>query len=88
MTKRFLQNRAAVFTSALILVVACIGIFAPIIAPNDPYETNIINKFAEYSLQYPLGTDQLGRCVLSRMIYGCLLYTSFASFIVLRSSVM
>ena len=69
MTKRFLQNRAAVFTSALILV-ACIGIFAPIIAPNDPYETNIINKFAEYSLQYPLGTDQLGRCVLSRMIYG------------------
>lgn len=70
MTKRFLQNRAAVFTSVLILVVACIGIFAPIIAPNDPYETNIINKFAEYSLQYPLGTDQLGRCVLSRMIYG------------------
>ena len=70
MTKRFWQNRAAVFTSALILVVACIGIFAPIIAPNDPYETNIINKFAEYSLQYPLGTDQLGRCVLSRMIYG------------------
>ena len=70
MTKRFWQNRAAVFTSTLILVVACIGIFAPIIAPNDPYETNIINKFAEYSLQYPLGTDQLGRCVLSRMIYG------------------
>lgn len=35
MTKRFLQNRAAVFTSILILVVACIGIFAPIIAPND-----------------------------------------------------
>ena len=70
MTKRFWQNRAAVFTSALILIVACIGIFAPIIAPNDPYETNIINKFAEYSLEYPLGTDQLGRCVLSRMIYG------------------
>lgn len=70
MTKRFWQNRAAVFTSALILIVACIGIFAPVIAPNDPYETNIINKFAEYSLQYPLGTDQLGRCVLSRMIYG------------------
>jgi len=41
-----------------------------LIAPNDPYETNILNKFASYSLQYPLGTDQLGRCVLSRMIYG------------------
>ena len=40
------------------------------IAPNDPYATDILNKFADYSLQYPLGTDQLGRCVLSRMIYG------------------
>ncbi|MFR4440134.1 MAG: nickel/cobalt ABC transporter permease [Hungatella sp.] len=70
MTKRFVQNRTAVITTLLVLIIACIGIFAPVFAPNDPYETNIINKFAEYSIQYPLGTDQLGRCVLSRMIYG------------------
>lgn len=70
MTKRFVQNRTAVITTFLVLIIACIGIFAPVFAPNDPYETNIINKFAEYSIQYPLGTDQLGRCVLSRMIYG------------------
>ena len=70
MTKRFVQNRTAVITTLLVLIIACISIFAPVFAPNDPYETNIINKFAEYSIQYPLGTDQLGRCVLSRMIYG------------------
>lgn len=70
MWKRFLQNRTAVATTLIILVIACIGIFAPWTAPNDPYETNIIHKFAEYSREYPLGTDQLGRCVLSRMIYG------------------
>ena len=70
MTKRLFQNRTAVVTITVVLIVAIIGIFAPIIAPNDPYETNIINKFAEYSIQYPLGTDQLGRCVLSRLIYG------------------
>lgn len=70
MAKRFFKNKTAVFTTAVVLLVALIGILAPVIAPNDPYETNIINKFAGYSLEYPLGTDQLGRCVLSRMIYG------------------
>ena len=70
MAKRFFQNRTAVFTTLAVLNIALIGIFAPVIAPNDPYETNIINKFASYSVQYPLGTDQLGRCVLSRMIFG------------------
>ena len=70
MGKRFLANKTAVFTTVVVLIVALIGVFAPLIAPNDPFETNIINKFADYSLQYPLGTDQLGRCVLSRMIYG------------------
>lgn len=70
MAKRFFQNRTAVFTTFAVLLIAFIGIFAPVIAPNDPYETNIINKFASSSIQYPLGTDQLGRCVLSRMIYG------------------
>lgn len=70
MAKRFFQNRTAVFTALTVLMIALIGIFAPVIAPNDPYETNIINKFASYSAEYPLGTDQLGRCVLSRMIYG------------------
>ena len=70
MAKRFFQNRTAVFTTFAVLLIALIGICAPVIAPNDPYETNIINKFASYSVQYPLGTDQLGRCVLSRMIFG------------------
>lgn len=70
MKERFFRNRTAVFTVVFVLLVGLVGILAPIIAPNDPYETNILNKFASYSLQYPLGTDQLGRCVLSRMIYG------------------
>lgn len=70
MKERFFRNRTAVFTVVFVLLVGLVGVLAPAIAPNDPYETNILNKFASYSLQYPLGTDQLGRCVLSRMIYG------------------
>lgn len=70
MVGRLIRNRAAVGTIGLVLIVALIGIFAPFIAPNDPYATDILNKFAGFSWQYPLGTDNLGRCILSGMIYG------------------
>ncbi|WP_304156878.1 nickel/cobalt ABC transporter permease [Fusobacterium ulcerans] len=70
MFKKLLKNKTAVFCMTLILLLLVMGIFAPLFAPNDPYENDIMNKFASYSLQYPLGTDQLGRCVFSRMIYG------------------
>lgn len=70
MLKRLLRNKMALICIVLILILVILGIFAPIFAPNDPYENNILNKFAPYSWKYPLGTDHLGRCVLSRMIYG------------------
>lgn len=70
MMKRFLRNRLAVGTVLFVLVIALLGIFAPVIAPNDPYKTDIMKKFSGFSVQFPLGTDNLGRCILSRMIYG------------------
>ena len=70
MLHRFLHNKTAVSTVTLVLIVALMGIFAPSIAPHDPYATNILNKFSQFSKEYPLGTDNLGRCILSRMIYG------------------
>ena len=70
MLQRFFHNRTAMLPVAIVLITAIVGIFAPFIAPNDPYETDILNKFAGFSAKYPLGTDNLGRCILSRMIYG------------------
>ena len=70
MLHRFLHNKTAVSTITLVLIVALMGIFAPFIGPHDPYATNILNKFSQFSKEYPLGTDNLGRCILSRMIYG------------------
>lgn len=70
MWKRIFNHKGALLTIVLIVVVAIIGVLAPIIAPNDPYKVDIINKFAEPSSMYPLGADQLGRCILSRMIWG------------------
>ena len=37
MLQRFLHNRTATFTVAIVLLTALVGIFAPFIAPNDPY---------------------------------------------------
>ncbi|HIZ06844.1 MAG TPA: ABC transporter permease subunit [Candidatus Eubacterium avistercoris] len=47
-----------------------IALLAPLLAPNDPYETNLLAAQAGLSPEYPLGTDSLGRCMLSRVLYG------------------
>jgi peptide/nickel transport system permease protein len=54
----------------LILVIASIG--APWIAPHSPYEQHLdTRRLAPFTNpDYPLGTDELGRCLLSRVIYG------------------
>ena len=49
MLHRFLHNKTAVGTVSLVLIVALMGIFAPVIAPHDPYATDILNKFAHFS---------------------------------------
>lgn len=41
-----------------------------IFASNDPKSTDIMNKFADSSLAFPFGTDELGRCVFSRIMWG------------------
>lgn len=48
----------------------CVGLFAPWLSPSDPLQIHMEHKLAMPSWQYPLGTDHLGRCVLSRLIYG------------------
>ena len=60
----------ALLCMGIVLVTALLGIFAPWVAPNDPYANDILNKFDSPSWQYPLGTDHLGRCVFSRMLFG------------------
>ena len=52
MKERFFRNRTAVFTVVFVLLVGLVGILAPVIAPNDPYETNILNKFASCNIRW------------------------------------
>ena len=55
---------------AVVLLLIITAIFAPQIAPHDPYEQNLNNLLAQPSGAYFLGTDELGRDLLSRLIYG------------------
>lgn len=55
---------------SVLLLFAILAIFAPIIAPYDYAATDVLHQLARSSLSHPLGTDNLGRDVLSRLIWG------------------
>ncbi len=67
---KIFQNKLLVLSLIIISIMIMIAIFAPILAPHDPNLIDLSNKLKEPSLTFPLGTDHLGRCVLSRIIYG------------------
>lgn len=68
--KRALESRSFMFLSACALVLILVPVLAPFLAPNDPVANDYANMMVAGSRQYPLGTDQIGRCILSRLIYG------------------
>jgi peptide/nickel transport system permease protein len=68
--RRFWQNRLAVMGLGLIIFFTLMAVLAPIISPYRPDATNFAQAFAAPSAQHWLGTDDLGRDVLSRIIWG------------------
>ena len=53
----------------IVALYALMALFAPWVAPHDPNAQDVINRLADPSWQHPVGTDELGRDVLSRLIY-------------------
>ncbi len=70
MVPKILKNPQAVIGLALIVLICAVALLAPILAPNDPNAVDPLLKYQPPSRQFPLGTDQLGRCELSRLLYG------------------
>jgi peptide/nickel transport system permease protein len=56
--------------TAILLFFAAAALLAPALAPHDATRQNLANDLVSYSNQHPLGTDKLGRDILSRLIYG------------------
>jgi peptide/nickel transport system permease protein len=57
-------------SAAVVVVLVVVAAAAPWIAPNNPDTTNILNSYQGISAAHLLGTDSLGRDILSRLIYG------------------
>ncbi len=68
--RQFSKNRLAAIGGAFVLLVFIVSILAPVLSPYDPSAIDIKNILIGPSLAHPLGTDDLGRDVLSRMIWG------------------
>jgi peptide/nickel transport system permease protein len=64
------RNRLAVIGGIVVLVLVVLAVFAPALSPRDPNRPDVKQILAEPSRSHPLGTDQLGRDVLSRMLFG------------------
>ncbi|MDF2683765.1 MAG: nikC [Brevibacillus sp.] len=70
---------------SVLLFLLLITVFAPWLAPHDPIQVNLANKLLPASLDYPMGTDHLGRCNLSRLLFGARYSLGFASLIFIAS---
>lgn len=68
--KKLIKNKGAMFGLIIILILLFIGLFADVLVGHDPLAVDITNKLAPPSSEYLLGTDQMGRCMLCRLIYG------------------
>jgi peptide/nickel transport system permease protein len=68
--RRFSRNRLSVIAAVTVLVLIIVALFAPLIAPYDPTAIDVHNVLSPPSRTHLLGTDELGRDVLSRIIWG------------------
>lgn len=68
--RRFSNNKRAVVGLVMLTILILCAIFAQWIAPFDPIEQDLKNRFAAPSAMHWFGTDELGRDIFSRIIYG------------------
>jgi peptide/nickel transport system permease protein len=69
--RRLARDPVAMVALAVIVLIVLAAIFAPLIAPADPYRSSMIRRLRPIGTAgFPLGTDELGRDMLSRLLYG------------------
>jgi len=67
---KFTLNKAAIFGGGLILVYVIIALLAPVLSAQDPSAPNLARSLERPSAEYFLGTDELGRSIIDRIIHG------------------
>jgi peptide/nickel transport system permease protein len=83
--RRYLRHPSFMIGAIGITLLVFIAVFAPWLSPHSPTRTDLMNTLAQPSATYWLGTDQFGRCVLSRLIHGAQVSLQVGFFVVLIS---
>ncbi len=68
--RRFYQNKSAVLGLGIFLFMLAVAVMAPFLAPQDPLATDMAHVLQQPSALHWFGTDQVGRDILSRIVYG------------------
>jgi len=68
--RRFARHRLALIGLGVIVALSLLALAARQVAPHDPIQQDLPHALAEPSAEFPLGTDQFGRCILSRIVFG------------------
>ena len=68
--RRLRRQRLAMVGGGILFLLLFVALCAPVLAPHDPMEQNLYARLQPPSLDHPLGTDDFGRDIFSRMIYG------------------
>lgn len=79
------SSKVIVVCTSILAMFFLISILAPWISPHDPIQVNLAARLQAPSMEYPLGTDQLGRCILSRLLYGTRVSLGYALLIFITS---
>lgn len=68
--RAFRRNRIAVVGLIIVVIMILMAVFADVIAPYNPIEPHYTSRLQPPSAEFPLGTDELGRDIFSRLVYG------------------
>ncbi|GIP41183.1 oligopeptide transport system permease protein AppC [Paenibacillus sp. J31TS4] len=81
--ERFKANRMAFISMFILIGLVLVAVLAPWIAPHDPAEQDLLNKLKPPSADHWFGTDDLGRDLLTRVMYGARVSLAVAIFSVI-----
>lgn len=82
------KSRSATLGAIVIILLIGIAIFAPQLSPNNPTQRILQDRLTSPCIEYPFGTDELGRCVLSRILYGARISLGIGFIVVIISGLV
>lgn len=79
---RIRRHRLALVGLGIITALLLCALLAPLLSPHDPVQPHLPHRLLPPGGQYPFGTDHMGRCLLSRLIYGTRVTVQVGSWVV------